>query len=145
MRWHYIWDDIIFMYVVNIWQYGLWSFQTGDTKLERFLPKNQHTQRKLLNFENWISGSLRGFQKLEFLKSNIFIFSVKKYHKLISSFGQKMPTKRWKSHPQKLLRKTQIPLLPGLPKWPKQKNSCSKMWLKEQLYIKLGSYPFFRA
>jgi hypothetical protein len=22
----------------------------GDTKLERFLPKNQHTQRKLLNF-----------------------------------------------------------------------------------------------
>ena len=23
-----------------IWQYGLWSFQTGDTKLERFLPKN---------------------------------------------------------------------------------------------------------
>ena len=23
-----------------------------DTKLERFLPKNQNTQRKLLNFEN---------------------------------------------------------------------------------------------
>jgi hypothetical protein len=23
-----------------IWQYGLWSFQTGDIKLERFLPKN---------------------------------------------------------------------------------------------------------
>ena len=37
---------------VKIWQYGLWSFQTGGTKLERFLPKNQHTQRKLLNFEN---------------------------------------------------------------------------------------------
>ena len=31
-------------------QYGLWSFQTGDTKLDRFLPKN-HNQRKLLNFE----------------------------------------------------------------------------------------------
>ena len=30
----------------------------GDTKLERFLPKNQHTQRKLLNFENWISGEI---------------------------------------------------------------------------------------
>ena len=28
----------------TIWQYGLWSFQMGDTKLERFLPKNQHTQ-----------------------------------------------------------------------------------------------------
>ena len=26
----------------QVWQYGLWSFQTGGTKLERFLPKNQH-------------------------------------------------------------------------------------------------------
>ena len=25
-----------------IWQYGLWSFQTGGTKLEIFLPKNQY-------------------------------------------------------------------------------------------------------
>ena len=39
----------------SVWQYGLWSFQTGGTKLERFLPKNQHTQRKLLNFENWVN------------------------------------------------------------------------------------------
>ena len=31
----------------TVWQYGLWSFQTGGTKLEIFLPKNQHTQRKL--------------------------------------------------------------------------------------------------
>ena len=31
-------------------QYG----NTEGTKLERFLPKNQHTQRKLLNFENWV-------------------------------------------------------------------------------------------
>ena len=36
----------------QLWHYGLWSFQTGGTKLERFLPKNQDTQRKLLNFEN---------------------------------------------------------------------------------------------
>ena len=34
-----------------VWQYGLWSFQAGGTKLERFLHKNQHTQRKLLNFD----------------------------------------------------------------------------------------------
>ena len=34
--------------------YGLWSFQMGGAKLDRFLPKNQHTQRKLLNFENWV-------------------------------------------------------------------------------------------
>ena len=41
-----------------LWQYGLWSFQMGDTKLERFFPKNQHTQRKLLNFENWFNGEV---------------------------------------------------------------------------------------
>ena len=46
-----------------LWQNGLWSFQTGDAKLERFLLKNQHTQRKIFNFENWISGGLRSFQK----------------------------------------------------------------------------------
>ena len=34
------------------------EFSSGGTKLERFLPKNQHTQRKLLNFENWCSGEL---------------------------------------------------------------------------------------
>ena len=34
----------------TLWQYGLWNFQTWDTKLERFLPKNQHIQRKLLSF-----------------------------------------------------------------------------------------------
>ena len=33
-------------------------------KLERFLPKNQHTQRKFLNFEN--------FQKNRVLKINYF-------------------------------------------------------------------------
>jgi hypothetical protein len=42
----------------SLWQYGLWSFQTGGTKLERFLPKNQYTQRKLLNFENWVNGEV---------------------------------------------------------------------------------------
>ena len=31
------------------------EFSNGGTKLERFLPKNQHTQRKL-NFENWVNG-----------------------------------------------------------------------------------------
>ena len=36
----------------SLWQYGLWSFQTRDTKFERLLHKNQHTQRKLLNF--WV-------------------------------------------------------------------------------------------
>ena len=34
------------------------SFQAGSTKLERFLHKNQHIHRKLLNFEFWINGKL---------------------------------------------------------------------------------------
>ena len=36
----------------RLWQYRLWSFQGRNTKLERILHKNQHTQRKFLNFEN---------------------------------------------------------------------------------------------
>ena len=42
----------------GLWHYGLWTFQTGDTKSKRFLHKNQHTQNKLLNFEFWINGEL---------------------------------------------------------------------------------------
>ena len=29
---------------------------SGNTQLESYLPKNQHTQRKLLNLENWTNG-----------------------------------------------------------------------------------------
>ena len=43
----------------KVWQYGLWNFQEGGTKLESLLHKNQHTtQRKSLNFEFWINGEL---------------------------------------------------------------------------------------
>ena len=42
----------------RVWQYRLWSFQIGGTKLERFFPKNQHTQRKLLDFENRVNGEV---------------------------------------------------------------------------------------
>ena len=34
------------------------EFSSGGYKKERFLPKNQHTQRKVLNFENWVSGEV---------------------------------------------------------------------------------------
>ena len=54
------------LHMCKLWRYGLWSFQTGGKKLERLLPKNQHTQRKLLDFENWINGGLRSIQKSEF-------------------------------------------------------------------------------
>ena len=39
-------------YVYTLWHYRLLSFKSRDTKLEIFLHQNQHTQRKLLNFEN---------------------------------------------------------------------------------------------
>ena len=50
--------------ICEVWQYGLWSFQMGVTKLESFLPKNQHTQRKLLNSENWCSGEVSKSAKI---------------------------------------------------------------------------------
>ena len=34
------------------------EFSRGSTKFERCLPKNQHTHRKLLNFEDWCSVEL---------------------------------------------------------------------------------------
>ena len=44
------------LFDTQLWHYRLWSFKTKDIKLERFLHKNQHIQRKLLNFENWTNG-----------------------------------------------------------------------------------------
>ena len=37
----------------------------GGKKLERILPKNQHTQRKLLNFENWVNGEVSKVPKFD--------------------------------------------------------------------------------
>ena len=41
---------------------GCGVFKQGGTKLERFLPKNQHTQRKLLNLENWVNREVSNFR-----------------------------------------------------------------------------------
>ena len=51
-------SDVFFGWSLGLWQYELWGFQAGGIKLERFLPKNQYTQRKLLNFENWVNGEV---------------------------------------------------------------------------------------
>ena len=60
-----VWGFIIRMASTNIFhhlKYLASQISTGcgvmGTKLKRFLPKNQHTQRKLLNFENWVSGEV---------------------------------------------------------------------------------------
>ena len=68
----------------KVWQNGLWSFQTGGTKLERLLPKNQHTLRKFLNFENWTNGEVSKSAK----SPNLLTFKVNfLYQKLSESFS----------------------------------------------------------
>ena len=34
------------------------EFLSRGKKLEKGFPKNQHTERKLLNFENWVNGEV---------------------------------------------------------------------------------------
>ena len=50
----------------------------GGTKLEIFLHKNQHTQRKFLNFENWTSGGPQKLAKIRVFKVDYLNFSSKK-------------------------------------------------------------------
>ena len=40
------------------------KFSNGGKKFEKILPKNQHTQRKLLNFENWVNGEVSTSAKI---------------------------------------------------------------------------------
>ena len=63
----------------NSIKYGLWSFQTGYTKLERFLHENQHTYPKeIIEFLRiGLMGSLSSLQKSEALKLIILIFHLK--------------------------------------------------------------------
>ena len=46
------------------------EFSSGGKKLERILPKNQHTQRKLLNFENWCNGEVSKSAKIFKVKNH---------------------------------------------------------------------------
>ena len=55
------------------------EFSRGGTKLKRFLLKNQHTQRKLLIFENWCSGEVSKSANIWLSKS---IFYAKNYPNL---------------------------------------------------------------
>ena len=41
------------------------EFSNGGIELERFLPKNQRPQRKLLNFENWVNGEVSKVPKFD--------------------------------------------------------------------------------
>ena len=59
------------------------SFQAGYTKLEQFLLKHQHNQRKLLSFENWVNGEVSKSAKIWLSRP---IFYVKNYPNLSQSF-----------------------------------------------------------
>ena len=45
--------SFVFHFNIHYGNTGCGVLKRGGTKLERFLPKNQNTQRKFLNFENW--------------------------------------------------------------------------------------------
>ena len=45
----------------------------GYKKIEIFFPKNQHTQTKFLNFENWTNGEPQYLAKIRFLIVDCFI------------------------------------------------------------------------
>ena len=36
----------------------IWVVEFSSGEYKRSLPKNQHTQRKILNFENWLNGEV---------------------------------------------------------------------------------------
>ena len=74
IRWkikHILWISMILFLYCILWQYRLWSFQSGGTKSERVLPKNQHTQKKVFNFENWTNGEVSKSAKI-WLSNSIF-------------------------------------------------------------------------
>ena len=53
--------------VHKLWQYRLWSFFAGGRgyKIRKiFAQKNQHNQRKLSNFENWVKGEVSKSAKI---------------------------------------------------------------------------------
>ena len=68
-------------YTYTLWQYGLRSFQPAGTK--NVLHKNQHTQRKWLNFEFWINGELSKIEH-HFSNKEIHIFKNWCYQKMLT-------------------------------------------------------------
>ena len=59
------------------------EFLSREYKNGKIFPKNQYTERKLLNFENWINGKLSKSAKISLSKS---IFYVKNHPNLSQFF-----------------------------------------------------------
>ena len=88
------WSSFLLWELWRVWQYGLWSLQTRGTKLERFLPKNQHTQRNYWILRIGLMGRCQKVPNLTF--KVIFCY----WHFLITSifkslfFSKMMPNFR---------------------------------------------------
>ena len=87
-------EQVLIQHVCTLQQYRLWSFQMGYTKLERFLPKYQYTQRKFLNFDNWTNGKPQQLAKIRVFKVDYFILPLFLVPKLKS-----VTQNEWKKHP----------------------------------------------
>ena len=77
-------------YGITCYGYG----KTRDTKLERFLHKNQHTLGKLLNFKNWTKWEPQKLAKIRLFKDDYVIlplFLVSKLRSVVKN--------EWKKHP----------------------------------------------
>ena len=88
-----------------------------------------------------MSGSLYKIHNFFSEHQNFLFYFMQFFSADATMFLKFLPTKSWKNHPQKLVRIPQIHfffLLPWLPIRPKKKNSRSKMWPIDQLYIELG-------
>ena len=73
---------------------GCGVFKQGYIKLKRFLHKNQRTQRKFLNFENWTNGEPQLLAKIRVFKVDYFILQLFLTPKLRS-----VAQNEWKKHP----------------------------------------------
>ena len=77
---------------------GCGVFKWEGTKLERFLHKNQHTQRKLLNFEFWINGNLskigHHFSNKNYLRIDYYRKMLKTKHALLNWYSSMKKMKK---------------------------------------------------
>ena len=51
-----------------------------EYKIRKIFAKNQHTQRKLLNFENWVNGEVSKSEHHFSKKSDLKFDAIKKCH-----------------------------------------------------------------
>ena len=70
------------MFLNSIMAIRVEEFSNGGYKIKKILPKNLHTQRKFLNFENWTNLKVALSQKLQdsFFIANFAIINIPFYY-----------------------------------------------------------------